>query len=259
MKKLILRGLVACVWTASAMADWSPGDPAKWVQLPQMVNGYDVLSMNGVYPSPPGIPVNKAVADDWQCNDPHPVTDIHLWGSWWQDQPPTPASWTPMFRLGISSDIPAGPNPEDFSRPGKELWTVTQQPTVRLWGTGVEQFFDPNNVLPLSAETQVWQYNFILAPADYFEQTPGTIYWLTVQALNPPAGHVWGWKTSDTQWNDDAAWTDAGFSWNELKNPADPTKSLDMAFVITIPEPGTATLMGVLAGLALAVRRLLLR
>lgn len=259
MKRILFLGLVACLWAASALADWNVGDPAKWVQLPQMTNGYDVLSMNGVYPVPPAPPpgtVNKVVADDWQCNNPHPVTDIHLWGSWWSDSEPTPASWAPVFRLGISSDIPAGTEPGSYSRPGVELWTVTKPATVRFWGTGIELFYDPNNVLPLSPETEVWQYNFVLDEKEYFEQTPGTIYWLTVQALSPPPGHVWGWKTSDTHWNDAAVWSDAGQGWNKLTDPQSTGNPLDMAFVITIPEPGTASLLGVIAVLGLAARRL---
>lgn len=252
MKRLMFLGLAACLWAASAQADWNVGDPAKWVQLPQMVNGYDVLSIEGVYPT--SLPVNKAVADDWMCMDPSPVTDIHVWGSWWMDQPPDPGSWIPTFKLTILADIPAEPGV--YSRPGKELWSVVQQPTVRFWGLGMELFYDPNNILPISPETQVWQYNFVLSEADYFAQEQGTIYWLSVQALNPPVGHVWGWKTSDNHWNDDATWRDFQMEWNELRDPQEPTQSLDMAFVITIPEPGTATLLGVVAVLGLATRRL---
>lgn len=259
-KRSVLVSIAAGALALPALADWDPSNPnTKWVQMPQMSGGYDVLSMNGFYPSPPAPPgtVNKVVADDWLCNDPRPVTDIHVWGSWWQDQPdPNPVS----FQLTIYSDIPAGPG--TYSQPGSPLWTTVRVPTVRLWGTGNEMFYDPNNVLPPSPETQVWQYNFLLDPSEYFNQTPGTIYWLSVQALGPSPGHAWGWKTSDQHWNDDATWADLPIppgTWNELRDPLvpDPKPSLDMAFVLTVPEPRTYAL---LAGLGLvgfaAYRRL---
>lgn len=206
--------------------------------MPQLVGGYDVLSMQGLYPT--GEPLNKVVADDWLCNDPRPVTDIHIWGSWWNDQPAP--DWTPVFQLTIYSDIPAVPG-VTYSTPGEALWSTIQVPTVRFWDLGQELFYDPNTGL-LSPETVVWQYNFVLDPADYFRQQEGTIYWLSVQALGPTQGHLWGWKTSEQHWNDDATFTDPDIptmDWQELRDPftGSPTfgQSLDMAFVLTVPEP----------------------
>lgn len=258
-KRSVLVSIAAGALALPALADWDLSNPnTKWVQMPQVNGGYDVLSMRGVYPvGPPPLPVDKVVADDWLCNDPRPVTDIHVWGSWWQDQPdPNPGL---AFELKIYSDIPEVPG-VTYSRPGTELWSVIQTPTVRSWDIGNEQFYDPNNVLPLSPETQVWQYNFLLDPSKYFNQTPGTIYWLSVQALGVAPGHAWGWKTSYQHWNDDATWADWPVppnTWNELRDPANPAQSLDMAFVLTVPEPRTYAL---LAGLGLvgfaAYRRL---
>jgi hypothetical protein len=225
--------------------------------------GYNVLSSQAIYPG--GSPVSKIVADDWLCNDPRPVTDIHVWGSWWSDSPPP--GWPGLFSLTIYSDIPAGPNPGDYSRPGDVLWSKTLQPTVRFWGDAVgELFYDPNKVLNspsgLSPEQKVWQYNFTLDPQDYFRQQPGTVYWLSVQAMGiTDTGHYWGWKTSLNHWGDDATWADLGISgqtaWYELRDPLDPTRSLDMAFVLTVPEPrGWVLIVGLgLAGFA-AYRRI---
>jgi hypothetical protein len=262
INRLLLSRIAACALALPALADWDPSNPnTKWVQMPKMNGGYDVLSMSGIYPNPPipgGLPVNKVVADDWMCLDPRPVTDIHVWGSWWQDQPDPNLGLA--FELKIYSDIPAVPG-VTYSRPGTELWSVIQTPTVRPWGSGIETFYDPNNILPPSPETQVWQYNFVLDPSKYFQQTQNTIYWLSVKAIGPSPGHVWGWKTSDQNWNDDATWADYPISgpgdWNELRDPLDPSKSLDMAFALTVPEPRTYAL---LAGLGLvgfaAYRRL---
>jgi hypothetical protein len=215
--------------------------------------GYNVLSSQAVYPSPAG-PVSKVVADDWQCNDPRPVTDIHVWGSWW-DNSPQP-SWPGMFALSIYTDIPAGQSPGEYSRPGRLLWSRTLIPTVRFWGEAVgEQFYDPNKILDaptgLSPEKDVWQYNFQLEPQDYFPQESGKIYWLSVQAMGiTDTGHYWGWKTSLNHWNDDAVWADLPGQQGliELRDPLNSSLSLDMAFVLTVPEPRA---WAVLAGFAL--------
>jgi hypothetical protein len=242
-----------------ALADWNVGDPNKWEQLPLLVGGYDVASMIGSDPS--GAPVNTLVADDWQCLDPRPVTDIHIWGSWWNDS--VAPGWVPTFELSIYSDIPAGTGGVSHSRPGNLLWTTVQSPLVRPWDPlqqGVdpaqvtEQFFDPNPGSPVAQPTfeyEVWQYNFFLDQP--FEQIQDEIYWLSVQTvgLENFAGHYWGWKTSETQWNDDAAWLSpllAGTDWQELYDPPG-GESLDMAFVLTVPEPRIG---GLAVGLALA-------
>lgn len=229
-RTLAALGGVACLLTVQA--DWDIGDEAKWVQLPDL-NGYNVLSVRGgFYPS--GLPVTKVVADDFLCTDPRPIVDIHVWGSWWQDQ--AGPGFMP-FTLTIWTDVPAGSDPNvPWSHPGELLWSRMLMPTsTRVWGTGDETFFDPNGILPPSPEHVIWQYNFDLATEDYFEQEVGKIYWLSVAAM-PPAGLLWGWKTSLEQWNDDATWTDLPDArWEELVI-AD--KSRDMAFVLTVPEPG---------------------
>lgn len=247
--KLLLSGILTCGLALPALADWDIGDPnTKWMQLPQLIGGYDVMSMQGTYPT--GLPAGLVVADDWECRDPRPVTDIHIWGSWWNNQPAP--GWEPTFQLTIYSDIPAGVGALPYSTPGDVLWrTVQGAPPERLvFADAVELFYDPSGLLAdlnLSPEWEVWQYNFFLDPSEYFHQTPGTIYWLSVEALNlePYPGHYWGWKTSETQWNDDAAWrlTAQAMDWQELIDPEfNPGQSLDMAFVLTVPEPQTYAL-----------------
>lgn len=251
--RVVLGSIAAYTLVLPALADWYPPvDPRrdKWVQMPQMNGGYDVLSSVGAYPPGfPSFPLNKLVADDWMCNDPRPVTDIHFWGSWWQDQP-----LDTYFYLSIYTDVPAVPG-VSYSRPGNEIWSYYGLPTsVRVWGTGNELFYDPNGVLPIAPEHTVWQYNFELPPRHHFNQVPGTVYWLSVQAANMAGDNVWGWKTSEQHWNDDATWVDNAPwppDWNELRDPLNPSQSLDMAFVLTVavPEPRAYALM---AGLGLA-------
>lgn len=249
--KSFLAAIAALALALPTLADWDPpGDPnTKWVQMPNMDNGYNVLSTWGIYPD--AQQVSKVVADDWMCKDPAPVTDIHVWGSWFADKGPDP-SWPGTFRLTIYSDIPA--NQGTYSRPGSELWSRDLTPAVRFWEDSEnEMFYDPNEVLPLSPETKVFQYNFLLDYNDYFWQRPQTVYWLSVQATGLPEGFYWGWKTSANHWNDAATWADLPITglpaWEPLWDPRYPQVPLDMAFVITTPEPATYALI---AGLGLA-------
>ncbi|HRZ36331.1 MAG TPA: PEP-CTERM sorting domain-containing protein [Candidatus Paceibacterota bacterium] len=245
--KSFLAAIAALALALPALADWDENDPnTKWLQMPNMDNGYNVFSTWGIYLG--GLPVSKVVADDWKCTDPAPVTDIHVWGSWWNDEAPN--GWLPTFQLTIYSDIPASSQQEPYSQPGSVLWSRILTPAVRPWGISEgEMFYDPNGVLPLSAEKQVWQYNFLLAPQDYFRQQPGTVYWLSVQTTELPEGFYWGWKTSADHWNDAATWADLpGGAWEPLWDPRY-QGPLDMAFVITTPEPATYALI---AGLGLA-------
>ncbi|MCP5520774.1 MAG: PEP-CTERM sorting domain-containing protein [Verrucomicrobiales bacterium] len=257
---LLLTSLIAAGLTVPALADWDlPGPNDKWIQEPNLNGGYDILSMQGTYPD--ASHVDKMVADDWLCNDLRPITEIHFWGSWREDDPAI--GWTPGFRLAIYTDVPAGtgPTPLPYSTPGVELWSLITPAVERIWDTGIEQFYDPNPGTPLApnptVDSVVLQYNVVLDPANYFSQEPGKIYWLSVQALGLEGyqGHYWGWKTSADIWNDDAAWTDLpDTDWQELWDPGH-TESLHMAFVLTVPEPRTCTLAAGLALLGFATWR----
>jgi PEP-CTERM motif len=219
-----------------ALADWNFGDPAKWVQPPDLSpQGLDVLATQP-----------KILADDFLCTQTGPITDIHIWGSWLNDQ-----TRIAGFHLSIHGDIPAGPNGP--SMPGAELWSKDFSPgqfTARTFATADEHFFDPNTNTILGPDTQVLQYNFLIPESAAFIQTKGTIYWLDVQAVaNAPEPAFFGWKTSSQHFNDDAVWGDTPASggpitWHELIDPRD-NHSLDLSFVLTtVPEPSGLLLLG---------------
>jgi hypothetical protein len=92
-------GIVAfAAMAAGAHADWNPGDPAKWVQLPDLsTTGMDVYDTHWPPTDTAGAQF-KILADDWQCTSVDPVTDIHIWGSWLNNHllvPPAPPKATP--------------------------------------------------------------------------------------------------------------------------------------------------------------------
>ena len=252
MKRLILISLCVVLAWGTAVADWELTDPAKWVQLPDLgPTGMDVYA---TYP--------KVLADDFQCTEPEPITDIHIWGSWlWDYLPMEPTGINPSasnvtFTLSIHSDIPAGaPGGPEYSMPGELLWEHTfglGQFSVNLYSIGPEGWYNPNTgVYIAESDSQAWQYNFYIDPIEAFQQegTPDTpiVYWLDVSAT-PLDEEAWfGWKASLEHWNDDAVWGDSHQGpWNELRYPdLHPFvgESIDLAFVIT-PEPATVFLLG---------------
>jgi len=200
----------------------------------------------------------KVVADDWLCTRTGPVTDIHIWGSWLNDEFPHDPTGLPdpgavTFRLSIHSDIPA--DPPEYSRPGALLREFVFQPgsfQSQEWGLASEEFFDPNNLdTPIiGTDTRVIQYNFFFDPIEAFRQEEGTIYWLDVSATVAAGDQaVFGWKTSQDHFNDDSVYGDwlpdqpGPDEWFELIDPRTGV-SLDQAFVIT-PEPGTLVLLAI--------------
>ncbi len=176
------------------------------------------------------------------------------------------------------------------------LWQGIFQPgqfQVAPWGQADERFYDPNldTHLPqapngvIGADSLVFQYNFENLGPDPFVQTKGDIYWLDVQALvldaNTEVPAVFGWKTREWDpsrfggghFNDDAVYGDtatftgpllpggiSGSGWNEMRYPLGHPlagQSIDLAFVLTVPEPGTIALggLGLMAVVAVAFRR----
>ncbi|MCD4727492.1 MAG: PEP-CTERM sorting domain-containing protein [Pirellulales bacterium] len=239
-KSLVVLAVVGTLMflAAPAVADWDEGDMHKmhYPQLPDLTNtGLDVKSM---WPN--------SCADDWQCSQTGPVSDIHFWGSFKHD-----VGQVNMFRLSIYKDIP---DPDEqgplYSMPGAFCWSSGDLQAgawrERIYADNLpEQFWDPKHPEEFTSDTVCWQYNFDFT--DPFTQTKGEIYWLEVIAWTD-AGE-WGWKTADPNlqphFNDDAVWMDDEWNWQELRYPDDHPyhpESIDLAFVIT-PEPGTLVLL----------------
>lgn len=236
---------------------WS--QPPIEIDIPETevadINGWDEWSNYNNMP---------VMADDWECNDTRPITDIHWWGSFqgWTLQVP-PSVMPRAFHLGIWTDVP-NPDPCDpveFSHPGELIWENIC--TSYVWNyAGVD--VDPLN-RPEYENESCFQFTQLLSEDEWFHQEPmedGTpnVYWLSIAAIwdanqmNSSDFHEWGWKTRPHFYNDDAVRiTDAtlvpihpGASWVSgvpLSIPEyDPGQqehgvSWDLAFELTTNEP----------------------
>jgi len=251
---------VLMVLAAPAAADWNPGDGHK-MHFPQMPDpqGWDAnFTLHG-------FGAQLAVADDWQCIQSGPVSDIHFWLSSRGDLAPL----TGDLLVQIFDDIPAAQSGPGYSIPGERRWQHLFTPgqfSIGQWGNGDQGWFDPARetpeILPQDHHT-IYQANLDNIPNPFFQEQ-GKIYWLALTVFRriedneQPATASLGWKTSLDHWNDAAVFNYAPAigppSWQRLEvfvtGPP-----LDLAFVIT-PEPGTwAMLMGAGALALLACAR----
>jgi len=213
----------------------------KWIQHPDL--------------SPEGIDVNATalggedhiLADDFLCNTTGPLTDIHVWGSWFNDRYPNQGAGEVTFTLSIHADIPADQSPTEYSMPGELLWIRNFAPgefeTIEFADHIEEGWLDPPAVYIFPADWTCWQYKFHIDPHLAFKQE-GTqdqpvVYWLDLQAHVEEQGPMFGWKTTMDHWNDDAVWgygleSFAG-PWNELIYPVGHQlvgQSIDLAFAV---------------------------
>jgi len=147
----------------------------------------------------------QIVADDWLCMDYRPITDIHWWGSyigWMEEVPPEPAP--SRFHIGIWTDVPAGADVQ-WSHPGKMIWEWVV-PRAELWErpVGCDFHEDYPDIVD-----KCFRYDLQLHEDMWFwQEGPETIYWISISAMyadvEPPERFVWGWKTREHYFNDDA-------------------------------------------------------
>lgn len=211
MTLLIVTALSTMIYTTS-IADWEPGDGHK-MHFPQLPDptGWDVYAVAQL----PGFS-NVVLADDFRCSETGYIKDIHIWGSWKGDIVGT----IDYFAMGLAKDIPADESPTGYSMPGETLieWIVEdwkEAPPVDP--PGMQGWYEPHSGIYIENDHQhYYQYNVDLSEDEWFYQTEGQIYWLFVSAIvRQTPGQVqplWGWKSSEDHWNDDAVWA----YWYEL-------------------------------------------
>ncbi len=230
----------------------------KWSRPPEeieegLINGWDELSNYDHQPDP-------IMADDWECSDKRPVTDIHWWGSFigWT-QPDLPKILPTAFHIGIWTDVP-DPNvndPADWSHPGTLVWENTC--TTAVWNfAGYD--LDPRTGDPAQQENEAcFQWAQFLNQNEWFRQEPiedeiPNIYWLSIAAVYPAGTNYndpnfcpWGWKTKPHQVQppDDAVRITGASVWPPVVGATwtsgDPVEwqgvSWDLAFELTTNEP----------------------
>ena len=239
--------------SAAVMADWGEDDGYKmhWPQLPDLENGQ-------VFESSVNDEGTAGMADDFLCTENGYITDIHVWGSWYEDEVCDDA----FFWIGIFSNISEEDpeNPEDYSMPGELLWERefgSEDYTRRLWASSetIDYYYpSPSDYWIRVDCSDVYQYNFLIDAEEAFYQEQDSIYWLSVVVTYADDGGEdtkwWGWISClpEDKWNDDGAWfpIDLPFEWQELfylyfdevEEDWYPTEdSADLAFVITTTPP----------------------
>jgi hypothetical protein len=235
-------------WDEYSMAQVYRYTETKWAQYPDLEPGVSI-DVDATADNQDFWP-QQIIADDFNCTSPDPITDIHLWTSWFSDSLPVDDANNVIFTLSIHDDIPKGAA-ADYSMPGDVLWWRQFHPgefNSSIWAAQLDEgwyspctdFYEPG------VDTVCWKYDFYIDPAEAFQQE-GTlanpvVYWLDVQA-EPQVTDPWvrfGWKTSMDHWNDDGVWS-TGYEpypdpWNELRYPIGhpyETQSIDLAFEIT--------------------------
>ncbi len=141
----------------------------------------------------------QIMADDFVCQGPKPITDIHWWGSYqlWGEREP-PANAPDRFHIGIWTDVPAGGD-ADYSHPGVMVWDwVVPRDALNERSVGCDLFGDDVVIGPDTC----FRYDFFIPEGEWFYQSTTTeqrIYWVSISAIylnvEPPAEFAWGWKT----------------------------------------------------------------
>jgi len=216
MKKKII-GILICTLligtTTLVVADWVPSDGHK-MHYPQMPDeiGWDV-NFHDYY-----------LADDWQCSETGPVTDIHFWISWRHDI----MTEIPMIKVDIYSNNAQG----TYSQPLEQLWTrvfTKDQFVIKGPMTGDQGWLEPYGEYFLHDHMMYYQINIKNIEQPFIQQNR-TIYWLVVQMPYLYPIEI-GWKTTKDHFMDAAVWGSPG-QWYPIIDPITQIP-IDFAFVIT--------------------------
>ena len=159
-RRVFLLAVAAVLaFSVTASADWDPTQPYKWVQYPDLNDtGMDVNACDPFY----------LLADDFLCTTTGPLTDIHIWGSWYHDVLPEGVPTSVAFTLSIHEDVPADTTAGDHSRPGDILWIMDFQPgsfSVQMWADGLtEGWYEPPDIYEPLGDTVCWPILSIRRP-----------------------------------------------------------------------------------------------
>jgi hypothetical protein len=229
-KLAIVLSVTAFLIVSGAAFAAAPDQPVKWSQLPEMQEcwGKDLPSSYDPIDCNPKI----VVMDDWKCTDGRPVTDVHWWGSYIQDDcgydnwcwgghSGTQGPIIGSFKILIFSDVPATTGRHACpSHPGTELACYD----IPFADTGETYYSRDENY------NKVYQYNVDLPTP--FDQVAGQTYWLGIVAVlkhnyQDYFGDGWSWGCGCSDWgysDDQKIW-----GWHTAVQP----ENLDDSVTIT--------------------------
>jgi hypothetical protein len=192
--------IATCSFTVTVLCNNQPCCPetngVKYVQNPNLTNGIDVDAT--LIPDPYGW-YGWALADFFPCTNSGPITDIHLWGSWLNDQ----VDYNAIFTLAIWSDLPIQDGIGCY--PDQLLWTqsysngqYTLCPYTNQFESFCDDFLGPDS---FGSSSNLFYLCFDVSPTNTFHQT-GTLtaptnYWLSL-TVQSPGSNYFGWKSSAT-------------------------------------------------------------
>ncbi|MBN1919550.1 MAG: PEP-CTERM sorting domain-containing protein [Verrucomicrobia bacterium] len=205
---------------------------SKVLQGPDMDSGWNLQSQWDLIDGEPNI----IRADNWECPDGRPITDIHWWGSY-------------LFNTGDSNPVQKF-EVSIFSDAGGS-------PGALMWRKSFDSALVNETPVGLDANLeQVYKYSVYLEQEDVFQQNQGEVYWLSIVALTEGTTRwpMWGWHTAvnrniedllqgSAQTTKDPTQNDP-FGIGKVENPWQDAQ-YDMAFELTtIPEPSIVALIG---------------
>ncbi len=226
---------------------WQKPPDLKWLQLPDVTqNGIDIR-----LDSDPGT-VPRSLADDFECSCFGRITNVHLWGSWKDDEKGEIERIRIRFRPDDPVGLPGYESENRFSKPGPEvLWERVfsagqfQENLYHKIPYPGEWWWDPvTGVLKRGADHGLWEVHIPIDPNDAFLQrgTPDhpIVYWLEVQVVTKEG--QFGWKTRrwpDHFMDDAVLGVSQPAQYQELRYPKGhpyhekEQDSVDLAFYLT--------------------------
>jgi hypothetical protein len=227
-KFLFIFAVASVLCTSTVLlGDWNPGEPYK-MHAPQLPdpNGWDVCLMH------------QFIADDFMCTETGPITDIHFWTSWQQDN----VGWIEGWYVAIYSD--------DHGWPGTSLWAWNGvgNLNIRPYSKGTQGWRcpPPQNEQVFVDHNSTYQVNITNIPEPFFQQQ-GQIYWLVIHATamptpksDPPGPTpaAVGWTNSvaappGNLWGSPASFSSDLKTWSRVTIDTFFLQYVDMSFVIT--------------------------
>ena len=167
------------------------------------------------------------VANDWLCNQPGAVYEVHWWGSLLGAEIPQPDGFF------IDQWTHTGSTP--WSEPDAEIYTsyrtdyqVAKVPGLDIWEYYIEDW-------------GAWQTGTAQDPEMYF---------ISIQAVydDPQENYEWGWHEATDALLDYSVMDYMGGGWEHIEHTE--SEYADVAFELSSPKPEPATLSLLVTGLA---------